>query len=127
MWVFQIFGPPRHASIRIEILSDFDAQLLELKLKFAEQLKPRLAEIQAAWCEMTGAAPDAPTTAKARETLHHNVHYLAGAAVTFGFAALGANAAELDPRLERAVLSDGRSLREDWDRIAATIAKLNLN
>ncbi len=105
-------------------MADFEAELLELKEQFSEQLTSRLSEIQSAWEILCDNGSNEPTTNEAWVSLRHHVHFLAGSAATFGFAGLGTVAAELEPVLDKAVTDGSASIAGQWTLISSGIDKL---
>ncbi|NQV19942.1 MAG: Hpt domain-containing protein [Rhodospirillales bacterium] len=105
-------------------MTDFEAELLELKKQFSEQLASRLSKIQSAWEILCDGGSNEPTTNEAWVNLRHHVHFLAGSAATFGFAGLGTVAADLEPVLDKAVTDGSASIADQWTVVAARIEKL---
>lgn len=89
-----------------------EEHLARLKDEFRKNLDERILKIETCWI----AAKDPELAENALAVVIHEVHRLAGTAASFGFHAIGEEAAHLDARLQSALQqSFSWSMFEEFD------------
>jgi HPt (histidine-containing phosphotransfer) domain-containing protein len=103
-----------------DIPGDAAEEMRELQEQFAGRLPARLAEIEEAWQAALGSGWDGG----ALRQLYRLTHSLSGAAATFGFAAVAADAARLESLLRQVTSAGGPPDDETALRIAGLMDEL---
>lgn len=101
--------------------SSFAAQLAALSAQFAAQLGGRLDELE---CQLQGQGPDAPR--ELLETLHGQLHKLAGSGTTFGFPELSTQARALEVTAKNWLENGHAVAPEQWQAWVAGVQALRL-
>ncbi len=100
--------------------ADFHAELTALRAEYAAELPGRLSEIGALWHALESEAWSHNTLHK----LHLQIHRLAGAGATFGFAEMSQAARDLEKRLMAWLREGDRPARPVWEAAQAQLAQL---
>jgi HPt (histidine-containing phosphotransfer) domain-containing protein len=97
-------------------------KLQAMQALFRSKLPARLADID----DALQACRDAPAAHEHVKTLHRLLHTMAGAAGSFGFDALGAQARTFEQEVE-ALLVAGAWRERDLDRLALLLPQLQVH
>lgn len=103
---------------------NYQAELTALRAEYAAELPKRLAEIDALWRTLETGEWSSNRTSKALKQLHLQVHRLAGAGATFGYAEMSATAQALEKRLLSWQKMPGRPRTPAWQAVKGQLAKL---
>ncbi len=99
---------------------NYQAELAALRAEYATELPKRLSEIDALW-QSLGNGPWSPEVLR---KLHLQIHRLAGAGTTFGYADMSKTARGLEKRLISWLREPDRPDMPAWEAAKAQMAKL---